>query len=182
MRHLNNGTDHRHTKSCCDQSSPARRTKTATGTRLLKWFVFFAVFCISLAQWDMNNMADVSKAISLISSWNFHSYFTYFSPKGLIRSKSSLVQVMAWRPTVGGMIYRHQAIHYLNQIDLSAMGLVAFRGWFNRIWPWQQAPDRKVQGANMGPPGSCRPQMGPMLAPWTLLSGALKWVLNITHS
>ena len=26
-----------------------------------------------------------------------------------------------------------------------------------------------------GPPGSCRPQMGPMLAPWTLLSGALVW-------
>ena len=23
-----------------------------------------------------------------------------------------------------------------------------------------------------GPPGSCRPQMGPMLAPWTLLSGS----------
>ena len=27
VRHLNNGTDHRHSKSCCDQSSPARRTK-----------------------------------------------------------------------------------------------------------------------------------------------------------
>ena len=26
MRHLNNGTDHRHSKSRCDQSSPARRT------------------------------------------------------------------------------------------------------------------------------------------------------------
>ena len=26
MRHLNNGTDHCHSKSCCDQSSPARRT------------------------------------------------------------------------------------------------------------------------------------------------------------
>ena len=26
-------------------------------------------------------------------------------------------------------------------------------------------PDSKVHGANMGPPGSCRPQMGPMLAP-----------------
>ena len=24
--HLNNGTDHRHSKSCCDKSSPARRT------------------------------------------------------------------------------------------------------------------------------------------------------------
>ena len=28
VRHLNNGTDHRHSKSCCDQSSPARRTTT----------------------------------------------------------------------------------------------------------------------------------------------------------
>ena len=26
VRHLNNGTDHRHSKSSCDQSSPARRT------------------------------------------------------------------------------------------------------------------------------------------------------------
>ena len=26
VRHLNNRTDHRHSKSCCDQSSPARRT------------------------------------------------------------------------------------------------------------------------------------------------------------
>ena len=26
MRHWNNGTDHRHSKSCCDKSSPARRT------------------------------------------------------------------------------------------------------------------------------------------------------------
>ena len=30
VRHLNNGTDHRHSKSCCDQSSPARRTMKAT--------------------------------------------------------------------------------------------------------------------------------------------------------
>ena len=29
VRHLNNGTDHRHSKSCCDQSSPARRTINA---------------------------------------------------------------------------------------------------------------------------------------------------------
>ena len=26
VRHLNNGTDHRHSKSCRDKSSPARRT------------------------------------------------------------------------------------------------------------------------------------------------------------
>ena len=29
----------------------------------------------------------------------------------------------------------------------------------------------RFMGATWGPHGSCRPQMGPMLAPWTLLSG-----------
>ena len=29
----------------------------------------------------------------------------------------------------------------------------------------------EFMGPTWGPPGSCRPQMGPMLAPWTLLSG-----------
>ena len=32
----------------------------------------------------------------------------------------------------------------------------------------------KFMGPTWGPPGSCRPQMGPMLAPWTLLSGLLQ--------
>ena len=32
-------------------------------------------------------------------------------------------------------------------------------------------PDSKVHGAKMGPPGADRTQVGPMLAPWTLLSG-----------
>ena len=27
-----------------------------------------------------------------------------------------------------------------------------------------------------GPPGSCRPQMGPMFAPWTLLSGKIAFI------
>ena len=38
-------------------------------------------------------------------------------------------------------------------------------------WCGRWFPDSKVHGANMGPPGSCWPQMGPILAPWTLLSG-----------
>ena len=32
-------------------------------------------------------------------------------------------------------------------------------------------PDSKVHWQTWGPPGSCRPQVGPMLASWTLLSG-----------
>ena len=36
------------------------------------------------------------------------------------------------------------------------------------------SPQRsRLMGPTWGPPGSCRPQMGPMLAPWTLLSGSL---------
>ena len=34
-------------------------------------------------------------------------------------------------------------------------------------------PESKVHGPTWGPPGSCRPQMGPMLAPITLLSRVL---------
>ena len=32
-------------------------------------------------------------------------------------------------------------------------------------------PDSKVYGANMGPAWADRTQIGPMMAPWTLLSG-----------
>ena len=44
----------------------------------------------------------------------------------------------------------------------------------NKIWPdliVTQIP--KFVGPTWGPPGSCRPQMGLMLVPWTMLSGYL---------
>ena len=34
----------------------------------------------------------------------------------------------------------------------------------------RQSQIAKFMGPAWGPPGSCRPQMGPMLAPWILLS------------
>ena len=43
--------------------------------------------------------------------------------------------------------------------------------WCEMPWRSYDNPDNKVHRANMGPPGSCRPQMGPMLTPCTLLSG-----------
>ena len=36
----------------------------------------------------------------------------------------------------------------------------------------------KFMGPTWGPPGSCRPQMGPMLAPWTLQSGKVTSLLK----
>ena len=35
----------------------------------------------------------------------------------------------------------------------------------------------KFMGPTWGHHGSCRPQMGPVLAPWTLLSGLMPWLL-----
>ena len=40
-----------------------------------------------------------------------------------------------------------------------------------------EIPDNKIHGPTWGPPGSFRPQIDPMLAPWTLLSGIINHVL-----
>ena len=42
---------------------------------------------------------------------------------------------------------------------------------FNKIIFWLLPQITKFMGPIWGPPGSCRPQMGPMLAPWSMLSG-----------
>ena len=39
----------------------------------------------------------------------------------------------------------------------------------------------KFMGPTWGPPGSCRPQMGPMLALWTLISGNVSKVWLLLH-
>ena len=42
----------------------------------------------------------------------------------------------------------------------------------------EQSQIAMFMGPTWGPPGSCRPQMGPMLDPWTLLSGGTSYNLN----
>ena len=50
----------------------------------------------------------------------------------------------------------------LNMLNVS-------QGWED----WMLSQITKFMGPTWGPPGSSRPQMGPMLAPWTLLSEML---------
>ena len=45
--------------------------------------------------------------------------------------------------------------------------------WTNIVSCNETAQIVMFMGPTWGPPGSCRPQMGPMLAPWTLLSGSV---------
>ena len=61
-------------------------------------------------------------------------------------------------------------------------------GWLQFYQSWASRPVimshyestqiAKFMGPTWGPPGSCRPQMGPMLAPWILLSG--QWLIHCT--
>ena len=46
-----------------------------------------------------------------------------------------------------------------------------------RPWYWPCS----FMGPIWGPPGSCRPQTGPMLAPWTLISGSVSTPEGLTH-
>ena len=43
---------------------------------------------------------------------------------------------------------------------------------------FHRTPDNKIHGAHMGPSGADSTQVGPMLAPWTLLSGTFKSKFN----
>ena len=50
-----------------------------------------------------------------------------------------------------------------------------------RVSPVSGDPDSKVHGPTWGPSGAGRTQVGPMLAPWTLLSGELQVQIAIWH-
>ena len=55
-----------------------------------------------------------------------------------------------------------------------------YLGYTKNLLPYSmKAQIAKFMGPTWGPPGSCWPQMGPILAPWTLLSGC--GLDSITH-
>ena len=84
----------------------------------------------------------------------------------------------------GSLINMHRVLNSIHFFSSREICLI-FLGYFSQlsISQWYQSlgtvlkllnqniPDSKVHAANMGPPGSCWPQMGPILAPWNLLSG-----------
>ena len=92
------------------------------------------------------------------------------------------------------MILTQVIAGYYNNANLWGNNLVLkiqpylFRISFNKdvMFPWlsylldgychsaNSTQIARFMGPTWGPPGSCRPQMGPMLAPWTLLSRQTK--------
>ena len=72
VRHLNNGTNHRHSKSCCDQSSPARRTMIAAHlsgiTNVKKFSIVIIDFIYNLGQY---NLVQLIVMYAFIRNWSF---------------------------------------------------------------------------------------------------------------
>ena len=56
---------------------------------------------------------------------------------------------------------------------------VSFASNLEKLWKKWSSQMAKFMGPTWGTPGSCRPQMGPMLAPWTLLTGLLSRGLTV---
>ena len=60
----------------------------------------------------------------------------------------------------------------LSNVDLSSKLFYGICLWaIPQEVPMNLTQIAKFMGPTWGPPGSCGPQLGPMLAPWTLQSG-----------
>ena len=53
-------------------------------------------------------------------------------------------------------------------------------GYGNSTFRGVRSQITKFMGPTWGPSGSCRAQMGPMLAPWSLLSGLISYIHSMT--
>ena len=73
VRHLNNGTDHRHSKSCCDQSSPARRT-------------IISIWCLSV-QFGRRSMKSIREDCSVFMLSYIRPYNTNKANTGTFRKQ-----------------------------------------------------------------------------------------------
>ena len=74
--------------------------------------------------------------------------------------------IFAWDVTAGGILRTGVLI------CLVSWGFNDYKPALVQMMAWHWNPQiAKFMGPAWGPPGSCRPQMGPMLAPCTMLSG-----------
>ena len=98
-----------------------------------------------------------------------------YVPKGSINNIPALVQIMAWRWPGDNPLSEPMLVSFLMHM------CVTQPQWFDNTTVIMFTKIAKFMGPTWGPPGSCRPQMCPTLAPWTLLSGHCFMLDVITH-
>ena len=88
MRHLNNGTDHRHSKSCCDQSSPARRTMIFNSCG--RWSVLRYILIFYLNKFDGNLILSSSEF------WWIGRYMLFSHGAWWVKKVVSIYHIQVW--------------------------------------------------------------------------------------
>ena len=79
---------------------------------------------------------------------------------------------MALMAGTQSMVVSHQSAGLI--FDAIVCCVVSLSGLGNQCWRIRYVIHTQIAkflGPTWSPPGSCRPQMGPMFVPWTLLSG-----------
>ena len=132
-------------------------------------------FLISIITWNLVHVSfcNITPTVSTIK-WN-HQCGQIIWSKSAWLSKLCVPQVMARSASMVEHRYhqmkRMDVSWYLNIYDFMTVSLVMVNWNHQSDVTWALTKIAKFMGPTWGPPGPCRPQMGPMLAPWTLLSG-----------
>ena len=88
-------------------------------------------------------------------------------------NKSPMVKMVAHKTyRITALNFKYDRLCGLNYVIISLAGV------FLHEISWSQIA--KFMGPTWGPPGSCRPQMGPMLAQWTCYQGST-FTLSNSH-
>ena len=97
-------------------------------------------------------------------------FFCLFSQFNLVKLEGHS-NGATWDPGVNSWLFLHQGIRH-SHLDFNSICAELFwRNILHFVLFLNTAQIAKFMGPTWGPPGSCQPQMGPMLTPWTLLSG-----------
>ena len=113
------------------------------------------------------------KALFSVRSWNNGAHYTCFTP--YLWHQISKTQVLVNPSHVG--IFLEEPLKYKFGFSFHVSWLTQVVEILPHETQWipiitaKPSQIAKFMGPTRGPPGSCWPQLGPMLAPWTLLSG-----------
>ena len=115
---------------------------------------------------------DIFKCIFLNENfWILIKFSLNFVANGPINNIPVLVPIMAWRRPGDKPLSEPMMFSLLTHICITRSQWVK-TAWFSIGVKYLKASQiARFMGPTWDPPGSCRPQMGPMLVPWTLLSG-----------
>ena len=140
--------------------------------------------------WNMHIMLSFMSCLVFIhnlkSQWIYVIYLSIFVREQSLKwhSSSEVTLVFLLKIISNRTVLKQQGTTRMQfPLDILHLTFVMWEVLNYRRWPiitkhrhahWRGTPQiAKFMGPTWGPPGSCQPQMGPMLAPWTLLSGSL---------